>query len=188
MEILGKEEGFQFGFKRWQGWAAVVNSKCGVPKAREGKAVPLQHTQRLTVTQVVLGTRLQTGGSVSYKLTGSSLCTQRVYKQRLNATLQSNIEVEEEVMRMPARSLNRLKQRRCAAWPPSCRYWRASPAVSSGTHTKSRKGFTSQAIKRSWAGRWSWVQKAGLLLLHSKACAPKTIKAGSIRNNVSQSL
>jgi len=72
-------------------------------KAREGKAVPLQHKQ--TVTQVVLGTRLQTGGSVSYKLTGSSLCTQRVYKQRLNAALQRNIEVDEEVMRTETKTL-----------------------------------------------------------------------------------
>ena len=38
------------------------------------------HT-KLTVTRVVLGTRPQAGGSVSHKLTGSSLCTQRVYKQ-----------------------------------------------------------------------------------------------------------
>ena len=45
------------------------------------KAVPLQHAERLTVTWVVLRTRLQTRGSVSHKLTGSSLCNQCVYKQ-----------------------------------------------------------------------------------------------------------
>ena len=37
--------------------------------------------ERLTVARVVLGTQPQAGGSVRDKLTGSSLCTQRVYKQ-----------------------------------------------------------------------------------------------------------
>ena len=44
-------------------------------------AVPRKHTERLTVTQVVLGTKLQARASVSHKLAGSSFCTQRVYKQ-----------------------------------------------------------------------------------------------------------
>ena len=39
-EILWEEEGFQFGFKRWQGWAVSkvlweVNSKCGVQSKRK---------------------------------------------------------------------------------------------------------------------------------------------------------
>ena len=34
MEILWEEEGVQFGFKRWHGWAVGVNSKCGVQSKR----------------------------------------------------------------------------------------------------------------------------------------------------------
>ena len=44
-------------------------------------AVPLKHTERRTVTRVVLGIRPQAGGSVNHKQTRSSLATQRMYKQ-----------------------------------------------------------------------------------------------------------
>ena len=44
-------------------------------------AVQLKHTQRRTVTRVVLGIRTQAGESVNHKQTGSSLTTQRMYKQ-----------------------------------------------------------------------------------------------------------
>ena len=104
-------------------------------------AVPLMHTERQTMTWVVLWTRLHAGGSVSHKLTDSILCTQHVYKQ---ATAHHCYRLAEHIyeqglgyywsrrhIKNPAAylaaavcSVGEQKQRHC--WLPSCHDWHAS--------------------------------------------------------------